>query len=1273
MEDIIYLPDQHHIEKIRENLWCEREYGNVSIMVGAGFSLNADKLSSNSDSFLLWSQLGEKMKAGLYPYSSNYNQDVLKLASEYEEVFGRQALDELIISSLPDENYVPGILHKMLLSLPWADVYTTNYDTLLERTTKYIYDRKYNLVLNTSDIPNRMKPRIVKLHGSFPSHRPFIFSEEDYRTYPKKYAPFVNMVQQTIMENILCLIGFSGDDPNFLNWIGWVRDNLGENTPPIYFCGFVSSTQRRMLEARGITPIDFSPLFPEYKYPGVLKHKKALEWFLLNLKYGRKADVLRWPNLETNVQGKHEDLPYIPVRNSDIPKSEMDFGFNKEVEAKDLLKILKDWKHTRLLHPGWIITPKNNRDNLWRETGKEIYHILNNIDKLTLVDALMLLYELNWRIETSLAPLYTEYISKMVVIIEKFNAIFQTKNIYRSQEKLKDFKSNLTSNIDWQLLQKCWVELIFAIIREARGDHNVAEFDCWMDTIEDVVKQSPEWTSRWYYEKALFNLFKLDQEGIQRVFKEWPRNKNFPFWQVKRASILAELGEMREAERECEEALEDIRIRLQANRVDISLLSQEGWTMVLLRSIKNNAWLENDFGEYRDRWTKLSQYKCNPFQEVDVMDSLLKDSVPKWKGNVSVTQEFDPGIITRHYSYGDVFEEEIRLSFAFLRLFEEVAMPKRSGIVTMYKKSVINATKWIEHSAPMLAMSALIRTGDAKEIKKIFTREFIISLTEEQVEIFYELFVPSLEQAMSRLSQEEDITGFSSRLLPNLIEIISRIYIRFSKEKKVKIFNLMIKMYNSREIHQFHLVHSQLNYMFKRVLYDMSDMEIYQKLSMLLELPILGEEGFNVEKRLGWFEPFTHIKWSENYKANRKDPAWSNDIKRLIRLVGNSKNSTRDNAIVRLSRLFEINGLTKEQCEEFTEALYCRIDQQTQLPCTLRFYNSFLLHLPKKEEEQVKQNFYSWIVKQDIPSIFTENGGYSGGNELNRFVAEWINSAPSMFLDIAEDTDINYSEEDCMKLLKKILAWWKKERLNKFNQDVFHGNPEDQMYNLTYLMVSVIFLKLKSIDEITKKEIRGLLEDLKEKGIEISHVLPATLHLEIYDINYIYQILKKDLESIDKDRVKYSSKGCLYWIIYGQRGIVPEIPSVLFDNWINKIYSRRQPKLNNLLGDIGDCILYFPNVLNEMHWNYVLDGLEYLIEEVDINILTKEREYQLFPNSEFALYRELCVRLAGIAYKVYKEKGKDIPDILIKWKEICKNEKLPEVRKKLYLFVRETK
>ena len=43
------------------------------------------------------------------------------------------------------------------------------------------------------------------------------------------------MVTKSLLENTLCMIGFSGNDPNFNNWIGWIRDNLGaENAPYLY-------------------------------------------------------------------------------------------------------------------------------------------------------------------------------------------------------------------------------------------------------------------------------------------------------------------------------------------------------------------------------------------------------------------------------------------------------------------------------------------------------------------------------------------------------------------------------------------------------------------------------------------------------------------------------------------------------------------------------------------------------------------------------------------------------------------------------------------------------------------------------------------------------------------------------------------------------------------------------------------------------------------------------------------------------------------------------
>jgi hypothetical protein len=249
------FPDQPQIERIRERLWSGREFGRASVMVGAGFSKNARGSSPTLPAFPSWGELAGVMYEALYPPDQNRSASweeskkiatsgagAMSLASEYEALFGRAALNNLVSSSVPDEKFEPGSLHSLLLSLPWSDVFTTNYDTLLDRARSHpeVYERKYELVLTPADLPLKAKPRIVKLHGSLPSQRPFIITEEDYRTYPVRFAPFVNTVQQAVMENALCLLGFSGDDPNFLNWIGWVRDNLGSSMPPVYLCGLLN-------------------------------------------------------------------------------------------------------------------------------------------------------------------------------------------------------------------------------------------------------------------------------------------------------------------------------------------------------------------------------------------------------------------------------------------------------------------------------------------------------------------------------------------------------------------------------------------------------------------------------------------------------------------------------------------------------------------------------------------------------------------------------------------------------------------------------------------------------------------------------------------------------------------------------------------------------------------------------------------------------------------------------------------------------------------------
>lgn len=284
-----------YLKEIAERL----SSGHAAVMVGAGFSRNAKPNGGSELSFPDWSELGDRFYEklnGKKPNSASRYLNILKLAEEVEAAFGRPALNQTLRDAIPDLAYEPSQLHVDLLDLPWVDVFTTNYDTLLERACRSVSSRRYDVVVNKEDLVYSEKPRIVKLHGSFPSERPFIITEEDYRRYPDGFSPFVNTVRQSLLENTLCLIGFSGDDPNFLQWIGWIHDNLGrDNSPKIYLIGLLrlSDPQKELLKRRNIVPVDLS----EYRNIDG-DHYKALELFLNYLKKekDKRLKWLEWPS-----------------------------------------------------------------------------------------------------------------------------------------------------------------------------------------------------------------------------------------------------------------------------------------------------------------------------------------------------------------------------------------------------------------------------------------------------------------------------------------------------------------------------------------------------------------------------------------------------------------------------------------------------------------------------------------------------------------------------------------------------------------------------------------------------------------------------------------------------------------------------------------------------------------------------------------------------------------------------------------------------------------
>ena len=129
--------------------------GHAGAMVGAGFSRHAAPPGSGS-AFPDWSQLGDHFYERLHGREREPDRNCLQvpvLAHEIETAFGRPVLNQMLRDAIPDLQHEPSPLHVKLLDLPCSDVFTTNYDTLLERACRSVISQYPSL----NPWPNRSR------------------------------------------------------------------------------------------------------------------------------------------------------------------------------------------------------------------------------------------------------------------------------------------------------------------------------------------------------------------------------------------------------------------------------------------------------------------------------------------------------------------------------------------------------------------------------------------------------------------------------------------------------------------------------------------------------------------------------------------------------------------------------------------------------------------------------------------------------------------------------------------------------------------------------------------------------------------------------------------------------------------------------------------------------------------------------------------------------------------------------------------------------------
>lgn len=1279
------------LNEIAERLWA----GRAAVMVGAGFSKNA------GGEFPDWNQLGDlfyRKAHGIKPDTSQQKYlNVLRLAEEVQAAIGRPALENLLRTSIPDLDVEPSDLHVDLLKLPWADVFTTNYDTLLERASAKVVTRRYEPVVNKEDIPYAMSPRIVKLHGSFPSERPFIITEEDYRRYPHDYAPFVNTVQQALLENTFCLIGFSGDDPNFLQWIGWIRDNLGKDkTQKIYLIGVFDLPPARLqlLAQRGIFVVDLSCCDGIDKYD----HKKALERFFEYMQ-SKNPNILDWP--------------YKPQK--------MHPGTAK-VSLEEVKAITEEWQRQRQAYPGWLILPYVNRENLWEYTRGWIQDLPDPVKLQPGLD-IQYAFELIWRLERCLLPLFSNVAEFCEKILERYWP-FQNKNPPENGQIHPGEEKHL--HLPWNELRQAWLAIALAMLRFYREK---GLLDKWKeakarlnDLSEYLSAEKKEFVN---YEDFLFSLFTLDIPKAKQKLENWKANETQPYWMAKRAAAFAELGLLNKMDEQIRLSLVETRKRSNCKKNHkMFSISNEAYQMLLFRYISNanyfsmgnaetveekeqirkyfyDKWETNkqiseserqlnniikrnqkekfstadeDWtdlynkreGERRVEWKyylgvirddqrkrelqqeiarldELKAFRCDPWNELALFEHTLKKP-PVERRSVTEKHEFDIGRISiaRHFNSVD---QEALMAYSFLRFCEEVGLPYQVGNLRMARETASASLQRIAQYSPFWAMATLTRLGDDKVVDSLFNRESVYKFTDEEADQLIQNYLDALEKCRDDIHAGDAFhnQNFAVRLAQLLPEVISRLCCKCSGKTKRRVLDFVTGIYASPDKTSYQNVKN----LTRRLISSMSEMERYNLVPDLLKIPF--PEALNPLIEDDYPNPFLLLDFNQKREGAPALEIQTGLVDDLFRQAGLGNSDRRRWAISSLVTLYNLQLLDDSQSSNLAEAIWCVTDDKYGLPDGTDLYKFVFLKLPHPVDVNPAQLFKNYIESEKFPiqKNLQDKGIRITGGDIP-IVREIIGAEA-----IAENF---WTAEEAADMLQRLLEWWDADKSRLREKESTIGGvpsiPEEfraRFSRMLELVAEVVGPKLSrdSSDE-NKTSLRRLLREVRENGLPC--LVAEAVCLQIYPDQKtdVYDRISEALISNEVNIKKDGLRAIAKIIIHGKNSAT--------DSGEDEPVSMLSQYLTwSPIDSISPALLIIYRILQKVPASFS-HNLEVATQRRLDRLLTDTA----YDNDNIGLtidekleLRRFSSTLAAALWKYYNSVSLPIPDVIEKWRETC--------------------
>lgn len=978
---------QHALLEIREKLHDPRG-SKAAVFVGAGFSRNGVPRINRGDPFPLWRELSTRLAKHLYRSKQEHvlrqagaTSSALRLAQEFEAAFGRSRLIEFVRETVRDDDFQPGSIHHALLELNWADVFTTNFDSLLERAAQSLWNGNYEIVRTINDLPLARRPRIVKLHGSLPELDGMILTEEDYRTYPRRFAPFVAAVQAALTENVLCLVGFSGDDPNFLAWSGWVRDELQSAVPKTYlFTGEeLRPFQRRLLEDRHIIPIPLKRIADKSTY------SDAYQWLCNELS---KRPVKLTPSWNIPLS--------LPVAKGDPNVSPEPLTPNTDNWVDTAIL----WREHRQHYQGWHVLHRKGVVRLWNHTEFWIQNHKNLAwDELSEPVAIFVLRELVWRCSAALRPLSDNFVAEIVDP--------QLKRFVEWRGTFNGVFCKIAENFNVPISEfdDGYEQLLREIIRHAREIADDDRFEHLMLELEQLPPISSDTrgddrSSFFQYQRILHALGRFDHDDARKRLSSWNTSSVDVIWTLRRAGLCFECGLESLGRRLLKKALKRLRPRSVASTLDIPSMSAEGIALRMhqarelakpltpqiaqrhvhesesdghARQLRRMQTLSRAHDYVKDepnrtspssdkndrlpvpgeqatteRLKKLSEYGCDPYDHLEWL-TLATSLEPQAMKGTRQQEGFNIGSTIESYSTG--YEPQLAAAYTAMRFIEDTGLPLTfaSEVPTKFCAELFfNSMRTIGFFAPHEAAGLVLRSPDPKAIDAVFSRRCLAKWSESQADHIFEAAFKALKVALNQLGRTPaslKLAGdFWALQIQAACEALSRVVVRLNDQEIASLFQFIIGLPGNEIIKKLRHAHPALNTLIQRTARSLGKAALEQHLPRILNTPVSGSPKLPNSRE--WYDPVRELnryQWQRNsahYERCRRA------IDEIVERIRTANNKERRNLCQRAANLLDSGLLTFTQKADFASSLFANVDE-FGMPTETGCLDSLILALPR--------------------------------------------------------------------------------------------------------------------------------------------------------------------------------------------------------------------------------------------------------------------------------------------------------------------------------------